>query len=73
LVKNINVIDEDEIEILEGNFEEGEGEIMKIKKGKDPKRSQTILKYNEQKEISEGMIFEEGQTYYVQFKGKKKF
>ena len=64
-------MDEDEIEILEGNFVEGEGEILRVKKGKEPKKTQTILKFNQQKNISEGILFEEGQLFYAQFSDGK--
>lgn len=62
---------DDEFLLKEGNFVDGEGEIMYCKKGEKIRKYKTILKYNQEKKLSEGLLIEEGNQYFVEFKDGK--
>ena len=53
-----------------GDFVEGEGEIFKVN-GNKIKKYKTKLKYNKEKNVSEGILIEDGIVYFVEFKDGK--
>ena len=55
----------------EGNFVEGKGHILHFKEGEKIKKYETELQLNISKNLSEGVLIEEGVFYFVQFKNQK--
>ena len=70
LIKKVEVLTDTEYIVKFGDFIEGEGEIFHIKEEKI-KKTKTKLKYNKGKNVSEGILIEDGIVYFVEFKDGK--
>ena len=61
------MISDEELILKKGNLIEGKGELLHLKKAEIVKYFKCNLKINKQKNISEGLLIENGRLYFVEF------